>query len=158
MEMAQAASTGPVHLDIRSVRQVIVHPEDEDRFMMTAKEAARACQQAQTEKDLREQFTQFLLYLREWCEKHTAEVRYAYAYPGDGFLNVLICTSGEGYRCEFDDAVTELDIALTQKFIWLAAEVMQAPESVRDGHISLEKAILVYVYGDAESSRPASKS
>ena len=156
MTTGQTTSAGPMHLDVRSVRQVIIHPEDEDRFMMTAKEAARACQQAQTEKDLREQFTQFLLYLREWCEKHAAEVRFAYAYSGDGFLNVLICTSGEDYRSEFDDAVTELDIALTKEFEWLAAEVLQAPESVREGHISLEKAILVY--GDASSPRSTSES
>jgi hypothetical protein len=153
MARDRAVSAGPIHLSVRSVQQVVVEPEDENRFMMTAKEAARACEQAQNEKDLREHFTQFLVYLMGWCNKHETEVHACYVYPGDGFLNVLVCTRGEEYRFDFDDAVTELDIDLTRQFDWLTAEVMQVPEGAREGHVSLEKAILVY--GDGSGPRAA---
>jgi hypothetical protein len=79
-------------------------------------------------------------------------VRATYVYPGDGFLNALVCIQGEDYRFDFDDAVTELDIDLARQFDWLTAEVMQAPEKAREGHVSLEEAILVY--GDGSSPRP----
>ncbi len=151
----QRTATRPIHLNFRSVQQVVVEPADENRFMMTAKEAARACEVAQNEKDLREQFTQVLLYLRQWCLGN-AEVTACCVYPGDGFLNVLICTAGSEYRFNLDDAVTRLDIDLAQQFGWLTAEVIQMPETAREGHISLEKAILVY--GDGSDTLPASNS
>jgi hypothetical protein len=151
--MMRSVSTGPIHLSIRSVQQVVVEPEDENRFMMTAKEATRACEQAQTEKELREAFSRFLVYLHDWCKDRSDEVSAAYVYPGDGFLNILICTRGDTYRLDFDDPVTELDIDLTRQFPWMAAEVMQVPEGAREGHVSLEKAIVVY--GDGSRSHPA---
>jgi hypothetical protein len=122
--------------------------------MMTAKEAARACQVAQSEKELRDAFGQFILYLHEWCKSRAADVHTAYVYPGDGFLNILICTRGEDYRFDLDDPVTELDLDLTRQFGWLVAEVMQVPEGSREGHIALEKAIIVY--GDGSSARATS--
>jgi hypothetical protein len=45
-----------------------------------------------------------------------------------------------------------LDIDVTRQFGWLRAEVMQVPEGAREGHASLEKAILVY--GDGNSPCP----
>ena len=151
----RALGTGPIHLNFRSIKQVVVEPEDENRFMMTAKEAARACEIAQNEKELREQFSQVLLSLKEWSEYRSSRVVATYVYPGDGFLNVLICTRGGDYDFDFDDEVTDLDIALTKQFGWLTAEVMQAPESARDGHTSLEKAICVY--GDGSGPRTSSE-
>jgi hypothetical protein len=156
MATDRAVNTGPIHLNVRSVRQVVVEPEDENRFMMTAKEAARACERSQNEKELRDQFNQVLLYLYQWCENHSSDVQAAYAYPGDGFLNILICTRGEDYRFDLDDSVTELTLALVQQFDWLTAEVLQVPESAREGHSPLEKAILVY--GDGGGSSTASDS
>jgi hypothetical protein len=41
----------PIQLTFRSVEQVVVEPDDQDRFVTTAQEAARACQQAQAGKD-----------------------------------------------------------------------------------------------------------
>ena len=125
MTTDRALGTGPIHLNFRSIKQVVVEPEDENRFMMTAKE-------------LREQFSQVLLSLKEWSEGRSSRVVASYVYPGDGFLNVLICTRGGDYDFDFDDEVTDLDISLTKQFGWLTAEVMQAPESARDGHTSLE--------------------
>jgi hypothetical protein len=155
MATGRATHAGPIRLNFRSIQQVVVEPEDENRFLMTAREATRACEQAQGEKELREQFTQFMLYLHKWCEAHADEVCAAYVYPGDGFLNILVCTRGDGYRFDFDDQVTELDIDVARQFGWLRAEVMQVPESAREGQVSLEKAILVY--GDGSSPRPPSE-
>jgi hypothetical protein len=153
MPTDRTTSAGPIRLNYRSVQQVVVEKADEDRFLMTAREAARACEQAQDVKELLEQFKAFLVYLRDWCEKHAADLCAAYAYPGDGFLNVLLCTKGEGYRFDLDDAVTELDIDIARQFSWLAAEVLQAPERAREGHPSIEKAIIVY--GDGSSTHLA---
>jgi hypothetical protein len=47
------------------VQQVVVEPGDQDRFVMTAREAARACQAAQDEKSFQDEFERFLLYFRD---------------------------------------------------------------------------------------------
>jgi hypothetical protein len=151
----RTVSAGPIHLNFRSVQQVVVEPEDENRFMMTAREAARACEVAQSEKELREAFNRLLVYLHEWCKTRGSTVHSAYVYSGDGCLNILICTQGPDYRFDFDDPVTELDLDLTRQFDWLTAEVMQVPEASREGHIALEKAIIVY--GDGSSARAPSQ-
>jgi hypothetical protein len=154
METDRVTEARPIHLSFRSVQQVVVEPEDENRFMMTVKEAARACEAAQNEKDLRDQFTRMLVYLREWCGKRAQKVQTACVYPGDGFLNILIGTRGDDYCFDFDNEVTELDIELTRQFAWLTAEVFQVPDKAREGHISLGKAI--FVYGDDSGTRTAS--
>ncbi len=109
MAKERATATGPIHLSSRSNRLVTVEPEDEDRFTMAAKEAVRACQHAQNEKELLEDFDRLLLHVRQWCEKRN-EVSTAYVYPADGTLNIVICTKGDDYRLDFDDALTELDL------------------------------------------------
>lgn len=145
----EQATAGPIHLSFRSIKQVVVEPADENRFMMTAIEATRACEQAQGEMELRESFTKVLIHLREWSSKHADKIFSAYVCPGDGHLNVLILTKGEDYQFDFDDIITELDLDLVRQFPWLVAEVIQAPECAREGQIVLEKAIVVY--GDGSS-------
>ena len=149
MTSDRTLSAGPIRIDFRSVQQVLVEPADENRFMMTAKEAARACELAQTDKELRAAFSELLVYLRDWCGKQ-GKVEASYVFPGDGYLNILVCTHGDDYDFEFDDAVSELDIELTRQFAWLAAEVVQVPARATEGHAALEKAIIVY----ADGSRP----
>ncbi len=128
------------------MQQVVVEKADEDRFMMTAKEAARACAIAQDEKELRDQFVQVILFLRDWCRQY-ADVSYCYGCPGDGHFNILICTKGEPYRHDLEDHVTELDVNLFKQFPWLRAELGQVPSSVADENVTLEKAIVIYGRG-----------
>lgn len=76
--IADRAVNGQIHLSFKSVKQITVEPADENRFMMTAKEATRACEQAQNEKEIRDSFSGVLIYLREWCIQHSETVADAY--------------------------------------------------------------------------------
>jgi hypothetical protein len=134
----------PIHLNYRSVKQVLVEPEDQDRFMMTAKEAARACKQAEDEKGWVDRFNEFLIFLGEWCKAHSADVAAGYVDIGDGGLDILICTEGAGYREDFEDTLTDLDLDIVKKFPWCVAEVAQIPCKAKEGQMSFERAILVY--------------
>ena len=146
MSTEQAPIVGPIQLSFRSIQQVVVEQADEDRFMMTAKEAARAYALAQNEKELREQFVQVILFLREWC-RHNSEVERCYGYPGDGHFNILVCTTGAEYRHDIEDQVTQLDVNLFRQFPWLRAELVHVPSSVADKNVTLEKAIVIYGKG-----------
>jgi hypothetical protein len=148
MAIIKSEKTDPIRLDFKSVEHIVVVPEDEDRFMTTVREAAIACKNAQDEKKWKEGFDEFLIFLRGWCNSHKNKVAKCFVQIGDGILNVLICTHKDEYDFDFDDDVTELDLAIIAKFEWAVVEVMQLPSNTADSNISKDKAI--QVYGDGE--------
>lgn len=156
MAEKRAKENEPIRLSVRSVEKVLVEPEDEDRFCVTSREAARACQQMENDKEWKERFDQFLLHLQHWGKEHAVRVNSILVDIGDGSLSVMVCTPGEEYDFGIDDELSGLDIEIVQKFPWCVAEVMQIPGKVKDGQLSLEKAILVY--GDGSRASEASRS
>lgn len=72
-------------------------------------------------------FADLLLSLDRWSRGH-CEVLRSYAFLGKNRLNILICTRGEEYRFDFDDAITDLDIRIARDYADLTTEVMQVPE------------------------------
>ncbi len=150
----KTAIPSPVRLTFRSVEEVLVESDDEDRFLMTMKEAAHACMQAETEKKWQDDFKRFLHYVSQWCEARAESVRAGYVGVGDGSLNVFICTHDNAYNFELDDAISELDIALVSEFPWLVAEVLQIPGQIKEDQIFSENA--VSVYGDGRATPKAS--
>jgi hypothetical protein len=143
----------PIRLTFRSEMRVVVEPDDEDRFVMTMREAALACKQVADNKAWEEAFDTFLVYLEKWSESHADKVSAVYFSVGDGALNIFVCTPSELYDIELDDIISELDIALVQKFPWLVADVLQIPGSLQGERFPLEKAILVY--GDGKRAPAA---
>lgn len=148
MAKERTEAARPIRLSVRSVDRVLVEPGDEDRFLMTAREAAIACKVAQDEKGWQETFDQFLIYVQKWCQAHSDKVAACYVGIGDGSLSVLVCTKTADYDFDFEDVITDLDLDLVKQFAWCIAEVMQVPQQVREGQPSLAKAILVYGDGN----------
>ncbi len=146
-------SSRPIRLNFRSERRVVVVPEDEDRFVVTMREAAQACKQAQDDKEWKDAFDSFLIYLENWAEDHANQIESVFVNVADGALNILICTAAESYNVDLDDLITDLDLSLVKEFPWLVAEVMQVPGSVQGDRIPYEKAILVY--GDGKRTQAA---
>lgn len=147
----RSTSMEPIRLSFRNETKVVVEPDDEDRFVLTVREAAQACKQAQDDKEWQAKFNNFLVYLEKWAETHSQKIRTVCVTVADGALNILIATSGESYDVDFDDIITELDITLVKEFPWLVAEVMQVPQCVQSDRIPYEKAILVYGDGKGAS-------
>lgn len=145
-----------IRLDFRSVEQVVVVPEDEDRFMTTMREAAIACKKAQSEKEFKEEFDKFLIFLRDWFAEHEDRIRVGYVGVGDGTLNILACTRSSEYDFEFDGKLTDFDLEIVARFPWAIVDVIQLPSCAAESAISLEKAILVY--GDGSPAPTAGRA
>jgi len=145
--MAKTASR-PIHLTFRSVEQVVVEPDDNDRFVTTAAEAARACQQAQATKEFQEKFKLFLGHIHEWCKSRGDNIESGYVDVGDGGLRVNICMKADDFDFEFDDQITELDIELAREFPECVAEVTQLPRHVCR-QLDLDTEFSLQVYGDS---------
>lgn len=152
--MGQSTSSQPITLNFRSVEQIVVEPDDKDRFVMTMKEVAQACKKHEDDKEWQQQFDSFLIRLREWGAKHSVKVNDIVVAVGDGTLNVFVCTNDSMIDFDFEDEISDLDVALAGEFAWLNADMMQIPISARSGRFPYEKAL--QVYGDGRRPSKAS--
>ena len=149
------AGQSPIRLDFQSETQVIVVPDDKDRFITTAGEAARACQQAENGIEWNRQWQEFLSYLNNWCRSHKDSISACYVSVGDSEINVLLCTSFESYNFDLEDVIAELDIDLATHFPVVSSEVIQIPNQPSlTSELPATEAVLVY--GDGCRTSPAS--
>lgn len=122
-------SADPIRLHFSDETRVVVTPEDEDRFVTTATEAARACQQAQNAVAWQREFDRFLTHVFEWCSARRETIAKSYlAFSPEG-LELFLLTRGSDYRFDVDDIISELDIELAQKFPRCPTEITQLPEA-----------------------------
>lgn len=150
--MDHSIASEPVRLSFESKQQVIVVPENEDRFLTTASAAALACQQAEAGKEFRSQFEDLLAFVHEWCEGQAAKVRACYLTVGDVGLNVIVCLQGDDYDFEFDDPIAELDLEIFRRFPKCKVEVMQIPnqEALTDQIPTASTSEVLLIYGHSE--------
>lgn len=147
--MATTERIKPIRLTFQSVQQVVVEDRDEDRFVTTAREAARACRYFEDLKDWREIFERFLAYLHNRCDTFSTQIVACYVSIGDEGLRIFITTPGEDYVSELDDAITDLDIDVSKNFPLCPADCIQIPSQPEHSLSSFFSPNLSFqVYGD----------
>jgi len=106
---------GPVQLHYDG-GQVVVTPEDNDRFVLAARQAVSACQGAVVVDRLVNQFkADFLAKLHKWCMDHRASVQACYVpYPPSCGCAIKIFIVARGNVLDFDlsDAIADLEVDL----------------------------------------------
>ena len=117
----------PLRLDFRSEQRVVVVPEDEDRFVLTSHEAARACRRVANEKEWRSEFGSFLAKVHDWCEQHSKSIDGAYLALGDEGMKVFVVTIRDEYDFGLGDEVARLGIELADLFPGCPADVLHVP-------------------------------
>lgn len=144
----------PIQLHFQSTNQVTVVPDDEDRFVTTESEAARACQQFEHSREWSRQWNDFLVHVNRWCEAHDDVIDAGYVTVGDSALNVLLCLRMPDYDFAIEDEIADLDLELSERFPLCIAEVIQIPNQpeLRAG---LQQEIIA-VYGNGERPSKAS--
>ncbi len=114
--MTQTLTTpkGPVQLHW-SGGQVLVTPEDEDRFVMASRQAISACQGAVIlNRALSEFMGSFLAKLHQWCmgQRHTVRACYVpFQSPSCAIKVFMLRQSGE-FDFELSDAISDLEVEL----------------------------------------------
>lgn len=137
----------PIRLDFTSVMQVVVTPENKDRFVTTSKEAAHACKVAEDSKAWGGEFDQFLMFVHEWCAQYAHEALKCFVGVSDEGLTVFVVTKGAEYNFGFDDAITALNLEIADKFPSISANAIQVPNVAEDNlasFVSLPHAIQVH--------------
>ncbi|MEX0716151.1 MAG: hypothetical protein WD066_06175 [Planctomycetaceae bacterium] len=139
-----STGTKPLQLSFESRQQVVVVADDEDRFVTTAGEAARACKRAADDQEFIAQFRAFLARVHEWCEIHSAAVEKGFVTITDGGLHVLLCLANPNYDFDLEDELVELDLELADDFPLCTAEVLQVPKQQALATELSSEALLVY--------------
>jgi len=125
--------------------QVLVEPEDEDRFVMAAQSAVKACQEGhQREKAIHVFKHQFLTPLILWCQEHHEQVRACYlpAAPG-GVIQVFVVGTSEKYDFALGRQLAELELRLAGSG-WKVSVIQLPMSDDLQTYFNAEGAIEVY--------------
>ena len=136
----------------RTSGQVTVEPEDEDRFVISAQEAVKACQDHQKADHAIRAFKQeFLGPLWEWCFLHAAQVKACFVPRTVGHLEVYVIGTSEQYDFAFGDDVARLELSLADRGWNVSA--MQLPDGPDEDLLSyFNPEGAIQVYGNPESA------
>lgn len=102
----------PIRLSYRD-GQVMVTPEDQDIFFISAERATEACQDAVRREERVARFKrEFLLPLHQWCVAHADRVSVCYLPLPAGHVQVLIVTNSPRFDFELAEEIAALERSL----------------------------------------------
>lgn len=138
---------------------VIVEPEDEDRFVMTAQSAVMACKDHQRYQEAIRAFKQaFLQPLIEWCASHSGKVQACYVPFPSGHIQVFVIGSSPTYDFDLGRAVAALELKLFDAG-WQPVSIVLLPSAATEDlptYFNMEGAIEVYAQLAAAQGQSAS--
>jgi hypothetical protein len=111
--------------------KVLVEPEDEDRFVLTAQAAVKACQDQQRQMEAIRTFkVHFLEPLLRWCVARADRVRACYLPAPRGPLQVFVVTSSPKFDFGLAAEVAALELELAD--LGWRVSVVQIPDTPED--------------------------
>lgn len=148
---------GPVQLRF-DAGKVVITPEDQDRFVLAANNAVRACQLINASLQLRERFKEeFLAGLFRWCQENAIKVGECYVAMEDG-ITVFVVGSAGKYDFDLDKPISTIEMAMEEKG-W-PCDIIQLPTSDGDSLKSFfdkENSIQVYAHSSRTSGQGISQ-
>lgn len=118
-------------------RLVLVHPADNDTFMLPRREAVAACMNHEQFKSfdalMRSKWQGFCQRIREWCVSHGDVVRAVLSRRDRAEYLLLVITNGSSHNFELDDSVSEFDLELRAGYPEFPCTVMTVPQEVEGG-------------------------
>lgn len=127
--MDTATRSIPIQLDYRLHGKVVVTPKNQDRFVITVREAAEACNALANRDRFTEQWQALLERLIQWLRQNDKDVKKAYLTLRDGGLCFVVIRKSAAYDRAFEDALTRLDIDIARDsdFDTITLNVMGLP-------------------------------
>jgi len=107
--MAKALAGKPVRLSYRD-GQVMVTPEDQDIFFISAEKATEACREAVKADERIAGFkSKFLLPLHDWCVKRADRVSACYIPLPSGHIQAFIVTTSSRFNFGLAEEIAALE-------------------------------------------------
>ncbi len=150
--MPTAQETRPQIIRLSSAGgNVLVTPDDEDRFVLTAQSAVRACQAHHQSAEAIKMFKlEFLRPLMEWCQGQAARVHACYVPVPVDYVQVFVVGASPRYDFALGRELAKLEARLADAG-W-RVNVLQIPRSDDEElktYFDPEGALLVYAQLEA---------
>ncbi len=145
--MKTKTSTEHIRVDAQDDRQVVFHPLNEDRFVMTCQQAIEAVTRGIGESVREDELKGLIAHVRDWSAKNKSLVSSCHMALRDGQIAIFVATSSEHYNHELADSLTELDVDLARTFPYSDCDVAQIPSdkpSVLAAFMDEAKALCLY--------------
>lgn len=148
--MRTAAAEKPLQLDYYADEgsQVIVTPQDEDRFLLSVQEAAEACRAGNKAILFKRQFGRLLKRLALWLGQYEEGVSRAFVTIRDAGLLFLVVQKTKAYDRDFENALTSLDIEIARdsNLDMVNLSVLALPSTSEDSYQSFAAPTFTLVY------------
>ncbi len=94
--------------------RVVVTPENQDRFVLSVRDAAEACRAARAVDSFVAQFNALLQRLARWLRDHPDACRKAFVTVRDAGLLFVIVGPAARHEAEVEEALTDLDLEVAR--------------------------------------------
>ncbi len=146
MAITERIKSQAIQLSYSDSGNVTVTPENEDRFVLTAQNAVRACQEHHLNNEAIKRFkTGFLRPLHEWCLKHASSITACFIAAPTDHLQVFVIGATPKYDFALGKEVSALERQLYDAGWKLS--VLQIPDSDEEElqtYFDIEGALQVY--------------
>ncbi len=147
----KAKSAEPIRLVSRDKgRQVLVCPEDEDRFLLTVQEAIQACRahKPQDRAAIDKGFNLLKDRLGQWAYRHRDQIHKAFLTIRDAGLLFLVVGKQRHRDNSLEDDLTDLDldVARTEDLEMIPLSVLAIPRCNQSSYRSFINPSLSLVY------------
>lgn len=123
-----ATRKAPVRLSYRD-GQILVTPEDQDIFFISAEKATEACREAvKTEERIATFKDRFLSPLHEWCVRHADRIAACYLPLPAGHLQVFLVTLSPRFDFDLAEDMAALERQLAHAGWWVGVTQLPAAE------------------------------
>ena len=151
MTTADKSRAQIIRLSYTDSGRVLVTPDDEDRFVLTAQNAVKACQdQRRSEEAIKRFKSDLIVPLVDWCKRHVDRVHACYIPVPAGFVQVFIVGASSKYDFALGEQVAALELSLFDAG-W-RVNVLQIPRAEDEDlqtYFNVEGAIQVYAQLEA---------
>jgi len=132
--------------------QVVLTPEDQDRFVLSCRDTVRCASIGLGWNAISDEIDAIVRHVAEWAKSQHGVVEHCYVGIREGHLVVLVMPVGGSLRPDLASTLTELDIAIAEKFQACPCDVLQIPGSSLDDLSTIAYPQgLAHVYGKRRS-------
>ena len=138
--MAISTKSDPIRLLISEAdRNVVVEPEDNDKFVLRVKEAIVACRVLADYKSLFEgQLDHLKNILGAWASKRKEKIHKVFLTLQDARMLFLVVTKQQTYDTQLEEELADLDLEIAQdpECSKINLDVQALPYCAEDSYIS----------------------